>query len=184
MRMRPSVPAACARACQQLSLRLDSELSEFEHVLLEAHLSRCPDCRAFGQSIAGMTEGLRALPLEQPSISFSVPRTRTRLGALLAGALRAGSAAAALAVVALSGIVALHGSDNGGPGVNLNRTRVLLEFHERQLQQLDSTGQTRLVVPRGLAAAENVAMPGAAQAGGASPPGPHAASSRRVSRRG
>ena len=178
--MRPILPADCARACQQLSLRLDSELSEFEHVLLEAHLSRCPDCRAFGQSIEGLTEGLRAVPVEQPSISFSVQRTRTRMDVLLAGALRAGSAAAALAVVALSGIVALHGSDNGGPGANLNRTRVLLEFHERQLQQLDSTGQTRLEVPRGLAAAENVAMPGAAQAVGASQRAQPASSSRRL----
>jgi hypothetical protein len=161
-------------------LRLDSELSEFEHVLLEAHLSRCPDCRAFGQSIEGLTEGLRAVPVERPSISFNVQRTRTRMNVLLAGALRAGSAAAAIAVVALSGIVALHGSDTGGPGVNLNRTRVLLEFHERQLQQLDSSGQTRQVIPRGLAEAENVAMPGAALAGGASQRAVPASSSRRL----
>jgi hypothetical protein len=102
------------------------------------------------------------------------------MNVLLAGALRAGSAAAAIAVVALSGIVALHGSDNGGPGVNLNRTRVLLEFHERQLQQLDSSGQTRQVIPHGLAAAENVVMPGAAQAGGASQRVQPASSSRRL----
>jgi predicted anti-sigma-YlaC factor YlaD len=180
MRMRPILPADCARACQQLSLRLDSELSEFEHVLLEAHLSRCADCRAFEQSITDLTEGLRAVPLERPSISFNVQRTRTRMDDLLAGAFRAGSVAAALAVVALSGLVALHGSDGGGTGVNLNRTRVLLEFHERQLQQLNSTGQSTQAVPRGLAAAETVAMPGAAQAGGATQRAQPASSSRRL----
>ena len=77
--MRSIMPADCARACQQLSQHMDSELSEFELVLLEAHLRRCDDCRAFGQAITGLTETLRAVPMESPSVSFQPPRIRARL---------------------------------------------------------------------------------------------------------
>src|SRR5215210_1148036 len=67
MRMRAIMPADCARASEQLSLRLDSELSEFERVLLEAHLARCANCRAFAESVTGLTMAIRNVPAEQPS---------------------------------------------------------------------------------------------------------------------
>lgn len=157
--MRAILPADCARACEQLSLRLDSELSEFETVLLEAHLTRCPNCRAFGQTVAGLTMAIRTVPDETPSVSFDVHRTRTRMDALLTGSLRIGSVAAAIVVVVLSGLVGLRGTGTGVPGVELNRARAVLEVHERQFQRLDNFGQTsRSAVPRGLAAAETVAL--------------------------
>src|SRR5918997_1453497 len=74
MQMRSILPADCARARQQLSLRVDSELSEFELVLLNAHLSRCEDCGAFDQGVVGFTGALRAVPMESPAISFEPPR--------------------------------------------------------------------------------------------------------------
>jgi predicted anti-sigma-YlaC factor YlaD len=158
--MRSLLPADCARARQQLSLSVDSELSEFEFVLLQAHLSRCEDCRAFEQGVTGFTNALRAGPVETPSISFQPPHRRTRLDVVVGGALRAGSAAAAIAVVAISGLIAINGSS--GPvvaGVDLARTRSVLDLHERQLRVLDSFGQVeRPPVPRGLAAAENVTL--------------------------
>jgi predicted anti-sigma-YlaC factor YlaD len=154
--MRAILPADCARARQQLSLRVDSELSEFENVLLEAHLARCTDCEEVGQSLSDLTKTLRMAPAEQPSVSFHVRRSRTRRDALRARALRAGSAAAAVAV-ALTGLVALHGATSGVRGVDLGRARLVLGVHERQLQELDSFGRApRPEVPHGLAAAENV----------------------------
>jgi predicted anti-sigma-YlaC factor YlaD len=155
--MRPILPADCERARQQLSLRVDSELSEFELMLLDAHLSRCGDCRAFAQGITGLTEALRAVPAEEPSISFQAPRRRARMDVLLAGSLRAGSAAAAIAVVAISGLIALGGSPSGVSSADLTRARAVLDLHERQLQRLDSFGQSP-EVPRGLASAEPTAL--------------------------
>lgn len=158
--MRAIMPADCARASEQLSLRLDSELSEFERVLLEAHLARCANCRAFGESITGLTMAIRTVPAEQPSVSFDVYRTRTRVNSFLASSFRVGSAAAAIFVVAISGFVGLRGTGSGipGVGVELARARAVLDLHERQFRRLDNFGRTLgPEVPRGLAAAETVA---------------------------
>jgi predicted anti-sigma-YlaC factor YlaD len=159
MRKRAILPAECAQACQQLSLRADHELSDFETVLLEAHLAVCADCRAFEKGVAGFTTLLRAVPLEQPIVQFQLPRGRSRANALFVSSLRAGSAAAALAIVALTGLAtfhtALHRSPSGPQSTKLGETRLVLDLHERQLQQLDSLGRTRkFAVPHGLAAAE------------------------------
>ena len=158
MPMRGITPAECARACQQLSLRLDSELSQFEDALLEAHLERCADCRAFAQSITASTMTLRSLPAERPAVAFELPRRRSRADAVVATSLRAASAAAALAVFAVSGLIALQGSNSGvvtAAAPDLREAREVVELHERRLQQLDaSVAATRPAVPRGLAAAE------------------------------
>jgi len=152
------MPADCARACEQLSLRLDSELSEFERVLLEAHLSRCANCRAFAESVTGLTMAIRNVPAEQPSVPFDVHRARTRIDAFLANSFRIGSAAAAIFVVAISGFVGLRGTGSGIPGVEVARARAVLDLHERQSRRLDNFGQALgREVPRGLAAAETVA---------------------------
>src|SRR5215203_879662 len=156
MRMRSILPADCARARQQLSLRLDSELSEFEVVLLEAHLTRCDDCRAFEHGLTGLAEALRAVPAETPAVSFQPPRRRARLDVVLATSLRASSAAAAVVVVAISGLIALQGSSTSVSGIDVQRVRPVLDLHERQLQRLD--GLAPNPVPRGLAAAERTAM--------------------------
>ena len=157
--MRAIMPADCARASEQLSLRLDSELSEFERVLLEAHLARCANCRAFGETITGLAMAIRTVPAEEPSVSFDVYRTRTRVNSFLASAFRVGSAAAAILVVAISGFVGLRGTGTGIPGVELARARAVLNLHERQFRRLDNFGQALgPQVPRGLAAAETVAL--------------------------
>jgi predicted anti-sigma-YlaC factor YlaD len=154
--MRSILPADCARARQQLSLNVDSELSEFEFVLLNAHLSRCEDCRAFEQGVTGLTEAIRAVPMESPAISFEPPRRRARLDVLLASSLRAGSAAAAIAVVAISGLIALNGPTQGVSAADLASARAVLDLHERQLQRLDAFGEAQ--IPRGVASAERVAL--------------------------
>jgi hypothetical protein len=137
---------------------MDFELSEFESVLLEAHLQRCEACRAFGQAVTGVTKTLREGPLEQPTVSFQPVRSRTRLDVLVSNTLRVGSAAAAIAVVALGGLIALNSSPNAVSAAELDRVRGVLGLHERQLRQLDGVALTqRPEVPRGLAAAEPVA---------------------------
>ncbi len=158
MRRRAILPTECTQACQQLSLRVDSELSEFENLLLEAHLAGCADCQAFGQSITDFTTALRTVPAEQPTVSFQLPGRHSRMHALLASSFRPASAAAAVALVALSGLATLHamrGSTSGVPSAARSEAQLVLELHERQLQHLDNLGQTRRpVVPHGLAAAE------------------------------
>jgi predicted anti-sigma-YlaC factor YlaD len=159
MRKRAILPAECAQACQQLSLRADRELSDFETVLLEAHLAVCTDCRAFEKGVTGVTSLLRAVSLEQPIVPFQLPRGRSRANALFTSSLRAGSAAAAVAIVALTGLATLHSALHGSPSraqsVNVRARQLVLDLHERQLQQLDNLGRTRkLVVPHGLAAVE------------------------------
>jgi predicted anti-sigma-YlaC factor YlaD len=155
--MRSILPADCGRARQQLSLRVDSELSEFELLLLNAHLTRCDDCRMFEQGITGLTAALRTVPVETPSITFQPPRRRARLDVVLAGSLRAGSAAAAIAVVAISGLIALNGSTSTVSAIDLEQARSVLNLHERQMQQLDGFDGASRPVPRGLVAAERVA---------------------------
>lgn len=159
MRRRAILPTQCTEACQQLSLRVDSELSEFENLLLEAHLAACADCRAFGESITDFTAALRTVPAEQPTVPFQLPRRHSGVQALLASSFRPASAAAAVALVALSGLATLHatrGSTNAAvQSADRGEAQLVLELHERQLQHLDNLGKTRrLVVPHGLAAAE------------------------------
>ncbi|MBA2361715.1 MAG: zf-HC2 domain-containing protein [Actinobacteria bacterium] len=182
--MRAILPADCSRACQQLSLRMDSELSEFETVLLEAHLGRCADCRAFGQSLSGLTATLRAIQPERPMVSFQPPRRANRLEALLSGSLRAASAAAAFAVVAVTGLIALQGAPSPVRGVDIREAQAFMELHERRLVALDGLARTQVLaaVPRGLAAAEN-AGPTTARIAGSRParlvPGTHRNPGRR-----
>jgi predicted anti-sigma-YlaC factor YlaD len=156
MRTQRIAPDDCAQARQQLSLHLDSELSEFEHVLLDAHLDHCADCRAFGQSLAAFTTVLRAVPAERPSIPFQAPRRHSLMGGVRAHSLRVASAAAAIAVVVASGVFALQGQGPRAATPDLRNVRAILALHERRLQQVDAFRETRRrkAVPRGLAAAE------------------------------
>lgn len=70
-------PFACDRSRAWISLRLDDELSKFEHVLLGAHLAVCRDCRRFEHDVTWQTSALREAPLERPSLPVSIPSTRT-----------------------------------------------------------------------------------------------------------
>lgn len=54
----------CSRARFWASLRVDGELSELEGALLDAHLGRCADCRAYAEGVTGTTAALRSAPLE------------------------------------------------------------------------------------------------------------------------
>lgn len=81
---------------EQVSLRLDDELSQLEERMLDAHLLRCADCRMFEQSVGDFTDRLRTAPLQSPRQPILVRRARrVSIGAAQL------SAAAALAVAVL-----------------------------------------------------------------------------------
>ena len=87
----------CERAREWGSLRLDGELSEFERVLLDAHLSRCAACDAYVHEIGAITQTIRAVALEPLPRPVAIPLRRRVLR--LGGALQAGAAAAAILAV-------------------------------------------------------------------------------------
>jgi predicted anti-sigma-YlaC factor YlaD len=71
----------CERARQWSSLRLDGELSELEGALLDSHLARCADCRAFAADTAWIVDALRAAPVERVDARVTVvaPRSTRRI---------------------------------------------------------------------------------------------------------
>ena len=85
----------CDRVREWASLELDGELSDFERVLLDAHLSVCAECREFASSTAAFTAGLRAAEFERPERPVVV-RKRRRTAAF--GRVPAAAALAAVAV--------------------------------------------------------------------------------------
>jgi predicted anti-sigma-YlaC factor YlaD len=92
---------ACMLAREQISLHLDGELSEFEQVALDAHLTSCARCRAYGASVAEVSAQLRLAPAEQPEFPIVLPhRARIRVP------LRSAQVAAAAVVVAVFGLSA------------------------------------------------------------------------------
>jgi hypothetical protein len=116
-----TIHGACDRARQWATADLDGELSRFERVLLDAHLTDCPSCREFTTAIGGFTEMLRTAPpaaLERP---IEIGRLRRRIGLRLAPAV----AAMAVTVVGLGSILASSdlrtrsvGDANGGDSVS------------------------------------------------------------------
>jgi predicted anti-sigma-YlaC factor YlaD len=81
------LPNACDRAREWASLALDGELSGFEQALLDAHLDRCADCRAFVTDVGDATGLLRSSVPERPSTPISIPgrlRPHTRVRNVLA----------------------------------------------------------------------------------------------------
>src|SRR5437763_3704452 len=100
----------CARARFWVSLRVDGELSELERALLDAHLVRCADCRAYATGVAGVTDALRSAPLvaATPIVVAAPGRPRRRVvGGVLAATL------VVLAAV-VGGIVHQNVSPSGG----------------------------------------------------------------------
>ena len=93
----------CDRTRAQVSLALDGELSQVERALLRAHVGRCTDCAAYARDLDGLTQELRAAPLQRPR--GRVPTCRRRHGARR---LQLGLVAAVVALAA--GLGSLAGS--------------------------------------------------------------------------
>jgi hypothetical protein len=89
-----------------ISAELDSELSEFESILLRDHLGRCEGCSAFRADAGAFATALREAPLEQMSRPVNVSlRRRIAFQPLRAPA----AAALAVSMIAVGGLFAsLH----------------------------------------------------------------------------
>ena len=97
-RMRTDV---CNREREWISLALDGELSEFEQVVMAAHLRRCADCRAFAADVRGFTTTVRAARAEplETRVWLGDPRRSLRAARLRRRVAPVASAAAAVAAV-------------------------------------------------------------------------------------
>lgn|SRR5262245_34585418 len=104
--------AACDRARQWATAEVDGELSRFEIVLLRAHLDACPSCAEFHAAVGGITETLRATPLERLEQAIEVRRLRWRIRSRFAPA----AAAMAVAAVVLGSGVVSSGLRSGSVG--------------------------------------------------------------------
>src|SRR4051794_19607041 len=92
-------PPACDRARTWASLRLDGELSELETALLDAHVSRCADCRGAVAGIEAATVAIRTASLERaPAVALAAPAAIGSLRRFVAA-----SAAVLATTVALTG---------------------------------------------------------------------------------
>jgi hypothetical protein len=154
MSPRPNPSAECVRACEWVSLRLDSRLSDFESVLLDAHLAHCGDCRVFARGVAAATGALRSAPLEVPAISFALPRRHVRTRGLGAGSVVAVAAAALVAAVSLQ--LSSTGTQTAAAA---HVSSAVLGLKQRQLDQLDAGGRSRApAVSAGVTAAKQLTI--------------------------
>ncbi len=161
--MSPVLPEVCHRTRQQVSLRLDSELSELEEALVASHLARCATCNAFADDLEAFTGALRAAPPAESSVSFKLPRRSSRVGAVA----YAGSAAAAAitVAVALSGVMGFHSSPTRISAFELRTARAQMSVQEQRLQALQGTISQRVRrTPPGLEAAETTTLDGSQSA--------------------
>jgi anti-sigma factor RsiW len=98
--------------CASISAALDGELSEFESLILCAHLDGCDTCREFEVSAQLSTTALRAAPLEQLTRPLALPSKRRRAVGLRVPS----AAAAAVLMVAFGGVFeSLHGGGAARP---------------------------------------------------------------------
>ena len=104
MPYRSPIPKVCERARTYASLRQDGELSDFEAVLLDAHLGDCAACRAFAADVDALTVELRRAPLQRVEYPLQLP-VRVR-----AGVRRFQLGAAAAVLISVVGVGSLIGS--------------------------------------------------------------------------
>jgi predicted anti-sigma-YlaC factor YlaD len=89
-----------------ISAALDGELSEFESLLVRAHLNGCDTCREFEASARFSTTAMRAAPLEPLPRPLALPSMRRHASRLRVPS----AAAAAVLMIAFGGVFeSLHG---------------------------------------------------------------------------
>jgi hypothetical protein len=104
MQYRSAIPKVCERARTYASLRLESELSDFERALLDAHVAACASCADFVSDIGALTGELRRADLQRLENPLQLP-VRVRAGFRR---LQVGAAAAVL--ISVVGVGSLIGS--------------------------------------------------------------------------
>lgn len=134
--MSPILPEVCHRTRQQVSLHLDSELSELEDALMAAHLARCAACRSFAKDLETLTETLRAAPLAEQSVRFQLPRRPSRIGVARAGT---AAAAAITAAIVVGGFVGIDSSRPQISASDIQNARERMILNEQRTQALEGT---------------------------------------------
>jgi anti-sigma factor RsiW len=130
--------AACERAAESISLRLDDELSEIEIAQLRAHLDVCAACRRLEHEMVGVTFELRLAPLAAPSRAFVAPRLR----AARVRSIRPLAATAAMLLVVLGSVFSLNRGgiqpQNGVSSLNFSSQLAQEQFASREHQRIEA----------------------------------------------
>jgi ferric-dicitrate binding protein FerR (iron transport regulator) len=122
----------CDRAREYSSRSLDGELSDFEQALLDTHLERCEECRAYSAELTEIVTRMRMAPLESLPQPVSLPSRRRVRARAFQGA--AAVAAAAVAVTAgLVGSMQSHSSP-ARPNPTLEAIIRSDDFHSGDIQ--------------------------------------------------
>ena len=138
----------CARSREWASLRADGELSELEAALLDAHLARCDDCRAFTEALDGIVLSLRTAPAAVPApIEVRAPRDRRRVVPILV-------AAALVAVAAVVGSIVGVAANTSSPTTSVQHGAIAVVASVETPDQLRRLRRTVLLdtrkIPRNL----------------------------------
>lgn len=132
--MSPVRSTACERAREQLSLRLDGELSQLEGAFLRAHLGRCAGCQTFEAHIEAFTSELRSSPLEQLPQPVALPYRRR---VSFRGVQAVAAAAAVLVVAGATSIFATSSQQSGA--LTLAASEALQNDAQRELRLMPGT---------------------------------------------
>jgi ferric-dicitrate binding protein FerR (iron transport regulator) len=108
----------CERAREWISLQVDGELSEFERIVLEAHVAQCADCRSFRVELRGISRELRHAPLEPIPRAIALP-CRRRFAGRTFQFTAASVAAVAVGVGSSLGALSIDRSTGGSFGANV-----------------------------------------------------------------
>lgn len=124
---------SCDRARRWVSVALDEGLSDLEGRLLDVHLSRCDECRAFERRVGGITRELRDAELVSLERPIALPHRQRRLSAFRV----ASASAAAAAAVAVFGVFALATSgEQVRPALNVQDTEAFDVRQARRAQMV------------------------------------------------
>jgi len=132
----------CDRAREWISLQLDGELSEFERIVLEAHVRRCADCRAFRTDVRGISRELRHAPLEPLPRPIVLPR-RTRVAGRSLQYVAAAAAAVAVAVGSSLGVISAERS--GGSSLEHSLRPAYLDSSYYEMKLIRQSQNARLL---------------------------------------
>jgi Putative zinc-finger len=124
-----SLPPACERTAQYVSLELDGELSLGERAMLDHHLRRCERCEQYANDVAGLTGLLRTAPLEEFRLPTTLVGPRRRVVSPL---VRSVAAVAAVATVGVwLGISSLGLTRRDAPFQTFNPTPITVADDSR-----------------------------------------------------
>ena len=128
----------CDGARAQVSRRLDGELSVLEERMLDAHLTRCSDCRSFEREVARFTRDLRTAPLEPLGFPIEVGRSRR---AILARVQVGIAAAVAVAVIGSVLHIAASSSSSSSQSIGSPTQFPTSRDVALEVQQIIASGQ-------------------------------------------